>query len=168
MPQYFLSCDSQIVWHSLELSCVASKSAADLRYGGSDCLLEANIFLVLRTLSDFVRFELFRESVSALLSESSELVRVASGNNEGSGDGISNNNRNQVLVDDISNSNLGSQQNCTGHDEEVGNTVFQTNRNESRDGEPASDKLSDEVVGSTSHEDSKRNHPVTQDSLDDG
>ena len=62
---------------------------------------------------------------------------------------ISNEDRNEVLHDDIFESQRNSSKESGGHDEQVGDRVLQSNGNKGGDGEPASDKLSCEIVGCT-------------------
>ena len=60
---------------------------------------------------------------------------------------ISNEDRNEVLHDDIFESQRNSSKESGGHDEQVGDRVLQSNGNKGGDGEPTSHKLSCEIVG---------------------
>jgi len=133
------------------------------------CLLKSSHLLCLGfiSFSDLILGKSFGELFSATLTNLSKLVGITSCDDNGTSDQVPQKDGDNILENSISQGNLRSKQEGTGHDEKVGDTVFKTDSNKGRNGEPTSDEFSGKVIGGTGHEDGNRNHPVTQDSLDE-
>ena len=101
-----------------------------LKHGFSTVGLLGFLFLSLLLVFDQLQLELLK----ALLAKLTELVRVRSRDNKGAGNGVTDQDGNDVTQQDILDRKRDLQQESGGHDEEIGYGVLQTNGDEGRDG----------------------------------
>ena len=126
------------------------------------CRLDKSDVLLFSLLPGLVPLEPGAEGSAMVLAKTAELVGVRSSHNEGTADGIANDGGQQVLENDVAQSQTGDlEEQSRRQEEEVGDGMLQADGNEGADGEPDADELARQVGGGTRQEKSEADHPIT-------